>query len=287
MLESLGFGGIARLASATGARKSLALPNEKRSRTLGPLEAKESGRSMGRISSLLAAVVCIAITSGCGTLGWFRAAGHIPGVAPTDYAFYNFCDVASQLYPAAPSQIVSSALQALGDLGFRVEQPPAGSESGTTTILTKTPDGRPTKITIAPQNSLTNVKVAIGPLHLGDEELSRDLLRRISLNFGTVMRAYTPIDTTLPKRLNASRFTPAPEGGNAPMQLEGEGLRPNEKRDKAAAEESAPPDQESAPAAGLPAVLQGLMPGPGGGGQANPNFRYVPFPIPDTVPDAP
>ena len=77
-----------------------------------------------------------------------------------------------------------------------------------TTILAKTPDGRPTKITISPQNALTNVKVEIGPVHLGDEELSRDLLRRISLNFGTLMRAYTPIDTTLPKRFNASRFVP-------------------------------------------------------------------------------
>ena len=79
---------------------------------------------MGRISSLVAAVVCVASASGCGGLGWFRAAGHIPGVAPTDYAFYNFCDVSSQLYPAAPSQIESSAIEALGDLGFQVDEPP-------------------------------------------------------------------------------------------------------------------------------------------------------------------
>ncbi len=107
---------------------------------------------MGRISSLICAVVCVASTSGCGGLGWYRAAGHIPGVAPTDYAFYNFCDVSSQLYPAAPSQIESSAIEALGDLGFRVEEPPQHLPEGETKIFCKTPDGRPTKITITPQN---------------------------------------------------------------------------------------------------------------------------------------
>jgi hypothetical protein len=241
---------------------------------------------MGRISSLVAAVACVASASGCGSLGWYRAAGHIPGVAPTDYAFYNFCDVASQLYPAAPSQIESSAIEALGDLGFQIGEPPSRLPSGVATILVKTPDGRPTKITITPQNALTNVKVAIGPVHIGDEELSRDLLRRIALNFGTLMRAYTPIDTTLPKRLNSSRFTPGPSSANAPIQLEGEGLRPNENRDKAA-EEAAPADQDSASGAGLPAALQGLMPAPGSGGQANPMFQYVPFPIAPSNPDSP
>ncbi len=81
-------------------------------------QAQESRTSMGRISSLFAAVVCVASASGCGGLGLVCAAGHIPGVAATDYAFYNFCDVASQLYPASPSQIESSAIEALGDLGF-------------------------------------------------------------------------------------------------------------------------------------------------------------------------
>ena len=241
---------------------------------------------MGRITSLLAAVACVASASGCGSLGWYRAAGHIPGVAPTDYAFYNFCDVSSQLYPAAPSQIESSAIEALGDLGFQLGEPPTRLPSGVATILCKTPDGRPTKITITPQNALTNVKVAIGPVHIGDEELSRDFLRRISLNFGTLMRAYTPIDTTLPKRLNSSRFVPAPQSATAPIQLEGEGLRPNENRDKAA-EESAPGDQESPAGTGLPAAIQGLMPGAGPGGEANPMFQYVPFPIAPNNPDGP
>ena len=85
---------------------------------------------MGRISSLVAVVVCVASTSGCGGLGWYCAAGDIPGVAPTDYAFYNFCGVSSQLYPASPSQIESSAIEALGDLGFQVGDPPAHLPDG-------------------------------------------------------------------------------------------------------------------------------------------------------------
>ena len=201
---------------------------------------------MGRISLLVAAVVCIASASGCGGLGWYRAAGELPGIAPTDYAFYDFCGVSSQLYPASPSQIESSAVEALGDLGFRLEGPPARLPDGESKIEAKTPDGRPAKITILPQNLLTNVRVEIGPVHVGDKELSRDLLRRISLNFGTTNRAYTPIDTTLPKRINPSRFVP--EGRPTQLiQLEGEGLRPNENRDKAAEQASGSPDQESAP----------------------------------------
>jgi hypothetical protein len=246
------------------------------------------------ISSLFAVVVCVASASGCGGPGWLRAAGHIPGVATTDYAFYNFCDVASQLYPASPSQIESSAIEALGDLGFILEGPPTHSPAGEATIIAKTPDGRPTKMTILRQNSLTNVKVAIGPVHIGDQELSRDLLRRISLNFGTVMRAYTPVDTIVPRRINASRF--APEAGKpTTIELTGEGLRPNENRDKAAGEGMGAPGEEQPPASSVPAVLPGFIQVPGGGliqvpgpgVQPNPNLPYVPFPIPANNPDGP
>jgi hypothetical protein len=232
---------------------------------------------MRRISSLFSAVVCVASASGCGGLGEYRAAGHLPGVATTDYAFYNFCDVASQLYPAAPAQIESSTIEALGDLGFKLEKPPAHAPSGESTIIAKTPDGRPTKIEVLPQNSLTNVKVAIGPVHIGDQELSRDLLRRISLNFGTVMRAYTPVDTIVPRRINASQFAPQ-AGRTGTIELEGEGLRPNEKRDKPTGEDLTQPDQEASPASNLPAYLQGLM--QGANATVNPNLPYVPFPVP-------
>jgi hypothetical protein len=240
---------------------------------------------MRRISWLIAAIACIASTSGCGGLGWYRAAGELPGVAPTDYAFYDFCGVSSQLYPASPSQIESSAVEALGELGFRLGPPPAHLEGGESKIEAKTPDGRPAKITISPQNLLTNVRVEIGPIHLGDQELSHDLLRRIALNFGTTRRAYTPIDTTLPKRINPSRFVP--EGRPTTLiQLEGDGLRPNENRDRAAAQEPPSPDQEQAPAPNnLPALLQGLL--QGAGVAPGPNLPYVPFPIPPNNQDAP
>jgi hypothetical protein len=131
---------------------------------------------------------------------------------------------------------------------------------------------------------LTNVRVEIGPTHLGDRELARDFFRRISLNFGTTMRAYTPVDTTLPKRINASRFIS--EGKpTVIMQLEGDGLRPNEDRDKAAAGELPPTDQEAAAANSIPAVLQGLL--QGAGVAPGPNLPFVPFPIPPSNQDPP
>jgi hypothetical protein len=100
------------------------------------------------------------------------------------------------------------------------------------------------------------------------------------------MRAYTPVDTTLPKRISPSRFVP--EGKQTiVMQLEGEGLRPNEDRDKAALEASAL-EQEAAPATNnLPALLQGLMEGTGMGVAPGANVPYVPFPIPAPNQDAP
>ena len=48
-----------------------------------------------------------------------RSAGHIPGVAPTDYAFYNFCGTSSQLYQFSPPEVEGSTIEALGDLGFQ------------------------------------------------------------------------------------------------------------------------------------------------------------------------
>lgn len=240
---------------------------------------------MGRISSLITVVVFVASVSGCSGPEWYRAAGDIPGIAATDYAFYNFCGTSSQLYPASPPQIESSAIEALGDLGFHILEPPVHLPSGESTIRAKTPDERPAKITISPQNSLTNVCCEIGPIHAGDQELSRDFFRRISLNFGTALRAHTPIEPTLAKRINVSQSTPE-MGTTATFELKGEGLRPDEKRDKATAE-SAVPEQDAAP--NLPAALQGLglMPAPGPGGQANPKFQYVPFPIPTNDQDAP
>lgn len=79
---------------------------------------------MKRTLPIMAAVICLASASGCGGLGWYRAAGGIPGVAASDYAFYDFCGASSQVYQFSPLQVESSALEALGDLGFKVTEPP-------------------------------------------------------------------------------------------------------------------------------------------------------------------
>ena len=240
--------------------------------------AQETMRVMRRIFPLVAVVIGLAPAAGCGGLGLIRSAAHIPGVAATDYAFYNFCGSSTQLYPFSPPQVESSAIEALGDLGFRILEPPSHMPDGPSIIRANAPDGRPAKITISPQNSLTSVRVEIGPIHIGDEELSRDLFRRISANFGTGSRVYTPIDPTLPKRLNVSTgFVPQAEH-TPPWQLEGEGLRPNENRDRAAMEESTIPGQESSSGSNLPGLMQGLM--PGAGGQRSPFGPGVPNPVP-------
>ena len=82
----------------------------------------------------------------------------------------------------------------------------------------------------------------------------------------------------MPARINASQFTPRTVGYNP--QLEGEGLRPDEKRDKAAAEEAVPEEQPvPATAPNVPAALQWML-------QVNPNLQYVPFPIPGIGPNS-
>jgi hypothetical protein len=234
---------------------------------------------MGRIFPLVAAIICLAPASGCGGLGLYRAAGHIPGVAASDYAFYNFCGTSSQLYQFSPPEVEGSTIEAMGDLGFKIVEPPTHLPTGETFIVARAPEGsRPVTIKIFPQNSLTNVQVDIGPAHLGDEELSRDLFRRIALNFGTGIRAYTPVDRTLPKRVNLSYgFVPQAER-TPPMQLQGDGLRPNENRDQALTDVSAIPGQESPPGSNVPGNLQGLLQGLGG--QRGPYFPGVPYPVP-------
>jgi hypothetical protein len=166
-------------------------------------------------------------------------------------------------------------MEALGDLGFKVVEPPIHQPDGESLIRARTPDGRPTRITITPQNALTKVRVTIGPGPLGDYELSRDLLRRVAVNFGTVTRAHTPLETTLPRRNNPSRWDPSKIKHDPPEALQGEGLRPNESRDKAANEPGTVPGTEGVPTNPL-SPFQGFVPtrdfpNP-------PNMPYAPFP---------
>lgn len=230
---------------------------------------------MRRIVPLIVAVMSLAPACGCGGSGWYRAAGHIPGVAATDYAYYDFCGTSSQLFEFPAPQVESSLLEAMGDLGFKVVERPDHKPDGEALIRAKAPDGRPTKITVTPQNAMTNVRVSIGPAHIGDDELSHELLRRVSLNFGAGMRAYTPVDTTVPRRINVSRGLPPTAPPPPPVALEGEGLRPGENRDKPVGEEPSS-DSDGVPPTTLPGPFQGFVPtrdfpNP-------PNVPYAPYP---------
>ncbi len=229
------------------------------------------------IVPLIVAVISLAPACGCGGLGWYRAAGHLPGVAATDYAYYDFCGTSSQLFQFPPRQVESGLMEGLGDLGFMVLGPPNYSPDGEALIHAKTPDGRPADLTVTPQNAMTNVRVSIGPIHIGDEALSHELLRRVALNLGTVMRAYTPVDTTLPRRTNVTHGLPPQTTQHEPPEvLVGEGLRPLESRDKPIGEEEPLPGQEGVPPTTLPGPFQGFVPtrdfpNP-------PNMPYSPFP---------
>jgi hypothetical protein len=231
---------------------------------------------MRRFLSRILVHACLAPSMGCEGLGWYRAAGHIPGIAATDYAFYNFCGVSSQLFQFTPEQIESSTNVALGDLGFKPCGPAVRKPDGVTELKVKTPDGRPTTIWIAGRGNNTEMKVEIGPGHLGDEELSRDLFRRVALNFGTAIRAFTPIDPTLPHRINPPRPLIARTGVKEPPEiLEGEGLRPDQNRDQPSTDQQngVPPgdngDTNFPGSMGLPGGMPSGM---------NPNIPYVPFP---------
>jgi hypothetical protein len=165
--------------------------------------------------------------------------------------------------------------EALADLGFRVVAPVDGQSPGLAVIPAQTPDGRSASIAISPQNAMTIVRVTIGPCHLGDDELSRALLRRVALNFGTVLRAFTPLETTLPRRINPSRWDPTGSRKGPPDFLDGDGRRPGAKQAEAT---ELPPSPETVtlPSSAVPDFLRSFVPtidfpNP-------PNLPYSPFP---------
>jgi hypothetical protein len=213
---------------------------------------------------------------GCGIPGWYRAVGHFPGVAPSDYAFYNFLGVSSQLYQFSPPQVASSAIQAIGDLGFTVVKGPKVCDDGVIEIAARTPDGRTCEITVTPQNNLSNMRIKIGPVLVGDQMLSRDVFKRVAVNFGTLPRDYTPIEPTLARRINAAVDNPPPIPPPPGETLIGEGLRPGETRGSAGPEEGQPGT------IAVPAIspLSPFMP--------NPYFVPTPTPMsPFSFPEAP
>jgi hypothetical protein len=167
---------------------------------------------------------------GCGSLGWYRAIGDFPGIAPSDYAFYEFCGTSSQVFQFSMPQVESAAIEALRDLGFKDIGPAKPCRDEALDVKMRTPDGRPATITFTPQNRMTNMRIVIGPAHVGDELLSRDVFRRVALNFGTLPRDYMPLEPILARRINAPSVLPPSMHGESPETLKGEVMRPGEGR---------------------------------------------------------
>lgn len=205
---------------------------------------------MRRIVLLVVAVMGGLTACGCGLPGWYRAAGSFPGIAASDYAFYYFNGTASQLFPSEVPDVEGAAMEALLDLGFKVDGRPERCPDGVVKIHAQAPDGRPAEISITPQNDMSNMRITIGPGCIGDEMLSRDVLKRVALNFGTLPRDYTPLEQTLGRRINTSRGLPPRVEHGPPPPLVGEGLRPGEKRGTVS-EEGGAPGSETVPPTNL------------------------------------
>ncbi len=152
--------------------------------------------------ALVVIVLSGLLAGGCGSLGWYRAIGDFPGVAPSDYAFYNFCGTSSQVFQFSMPQVQSAAIEVLRDLGFKDIGPVKPCPDEALAMKMHTPDGWPATITFTPQNRMTNMRIVIGPAHVGDQMLSRDVFRRVALNFGTLPRDYMPLEPTLARRIN-------------------------------------------------------------------------------------
>jgi hypothetical protein len=191
-------------------------------------------------------------------------------IGVSDYAFYYFNGTVSQLYPNTVPDTVGATLEALRDLGFTIDGPPERCPDGVVKIHAHVQDGRPAVLSVSPQNDMSNVRITIGPGCIGDQILSRDVLKRISVNFGSLPRDYTPVEGTLARRINTFRGLP-PRIEHPPGEtLVGEGLRPGERR-------GAVSEEEGAPGAGI---------GPGGVPAANLLTPFGPyFPVaPTTAP---
>jgi hypothetical protein len=235
---------------------------------------------MRRIVMLVVVVSSTLPACGCGSLEWLRSVGHFPGIAPSDYAFYSYCGTASQVFQFPVRQVQGSAIEALRDLGFREIGPAkrCPDSTGDLQVQALTPDGRPATITFTPQNRMTNMRVTIGPVHIGDEMLSRDVFRRVALNFGTTPRDYMPIEPTLASRHNPA-FPVDLHQGPASEALEGEGFRPGQ-------ENVVPAPEFTSPVTG---TGSGVVPQPFNPERpsGSPYYPMLPYPFSPYLPSGP
>ena len=81
------------------------------------------------------------------------------------------------------------------------------------------------------RTTMTNMRIVIGPAHVGDQSLSRDVFRRVALNFGTLpARDHMPLEPALARRINPPyRFaTHRCTSSHLPRRSTGDALRPGE-----------------------------------------------------------
>ena len=74
---------------------------------------------------------------------------------------------------------------------------------------------------------MTNMRIMMGPFTVGDEMLSRDVFRRVALNFGTLPRDYMPLEPILARRINPRLSFPRRCMANL-RNAQGGGVRPGE-----------------------------------------------------------
>ena len=148
---------------------------------------------MGRRFGPTLAVLAVLALGGC------RSIGRFPTIDPTDYAYSYFNGFYSQVFQFNASQVESSALQALGDLGFtKIEREIL---DGQVKIKCWTLDHRPCCLWVKPRNTaMTLLTVYVGLI--GDEIVSSTIMQRVAMNFGVLPRVVIPMEPSLERRFN-------------------------------------------------------------------------------------
>lgn len=225
---------------------------------------------MRRSLRAVAAAGAVAL-SGCQAVsqlpGLYRAAGNLPGIAPTMLAYTYYQGQASQVYQFNVPQVHNSLRQALADLGFRkVEEHPDGNGI---VLKARTPDGRIAKMTVSPRNALTLFTIWVA-CPFGDEPLSKAVIDRIAINLGSLPRQLVPFEATLARRGSPREI---PFRGTAPEVPEPIPVDPADQTPAGPFQAGAEAGSESE----LPPQPTGMGPSPPSGVAPPPNILINPF----------